>query len=333
MSETLMVPMDVTYENAWISWVGSATTCLKALGVYCDTIDVAGQSGYAFMLCVHEALCPSGPTMLDWGGLETGVHMLGRTTMAFRTDECHIPQSATQQSREHCRKAYEYVESEVRAGRPCVIWGAYVPEFAVAVGVSDGQFILKSCFGACGRPEPPLPYEELNAPGGPYVLAFPSTTSWADWRQRADKHAIGRAAQLLHTQALYREYAFGISAYDRWIEALLADKAAPFGNSYNAQCYAEGRAFARDYLGRVAGRQPGVGALRDAQQQYVQAAAAMAEMAKLFPMPYSRESIPQSDRLAAADLLKQARDAETRALAALDQAVQAKWTLEVLAAG
>jgi hypothetical protein len=206
-----------------------------------------------------------------------------------------------------------------------VLWGAYVPDFAVAVGVEDGQFLVKSCFGACGRPEPPIPCEELRAPGGPYALAFPSTTTRRAAQPGSDRYAVGLAAQLLHRQAISVEYSFGIAAYDRWIAALNNDIAMPFGNSYNAQCYAEGRTFARDFLERLALRYPAVSALRMAQQAYADAAAAMQQVALLFPMPYDNSVIPQPDRLAAIDWLKQACHAETRALAALDEAVHAQW--------
>jgi hypothetical protein len=38
------------YRPAWLTWVASATTCLNALGIECDRVDVAGFSGYAFHL-------------------------------------------------------------------------------------------------------------------------------------------------------------------------------------------------------------------------------------------------------------------------------------------
>lgn len=46
----------VTYQPAWLTWIASVTTCLKALGVECDTTDVAGFSGYAFTMSVHAEL-------------------------------------------------------------------------------------------------------------------------------------------------------------------------------------------------------------------------------------------------------------------------------------
>ena len=63
------VPLQVEWKPAWLTWVAATTACLDALGVECDLADVAGRSGYAFELWIHEGLCPSGPTALDWHAL------------------------------------------------------------------------------------------------------------------------------------------------------------------------------------------------------------------------------------------------------------------------
>lgn len=76
--------MDVNYRPAWLTRVASTTTCLQALGAECDQVEVAGFSGYAFHPGVHEELCPSGLTVLDWSRLSRGVHALGRATIEFR---------------------------------------------------------------------------------------------------------------------------------------------------------------------------------------------------------------------------------------------------------
>jgi hypothetical protein len=53
--------------------------------------------------------------------------------------------------------------------------------------------------------------------------------------------------------ALYR---YGAAAYDLSIQELKARRADAGGGGYTAACYAEWRAFARDFLGRVARRNP-----------------------------------------------------------------------------
>jgi hypothetical protein len=84
-----MIPMEVTYQPAWLTWVASVTSCLKALGLDVDTTDVAAYSSYAFVMSVHEELCPSGPTVFDWGQLPIGINFLGRSTLCYQTTDCH----------------------------------------------------------------------------------------------------------------------------------------------------------------------------------------------------------------------------------------------------
>jgi hypothetical protein len=326
----VLVPMEVKYESAWLTWVAATTACLRALGVQCDMADVAGMSGYAFMLAVHEELCPSGPTMHNWGLLEGGICMLGRSVLSYKSWDCHTKEAASDITRAHCREAFEHVEREVRAGRPCVLWGTYVPEFGVAVGVQDRHYLVKTFYGAIGREEPPIPWDGVNAPGGPYVLALPTATSRSAPRPHADRYAVGLAAQLLYSRSPMREYSFGLEAYDRWVQALESNRAAPFGNSYNAQCYHEGRAFARDFLKRVCARNPQVAALAIAADAYAEAAEAMAHVAKLFPFPYEAEAIPEQDRREAVGYLRAAQAAETRTAEALTAAVYADWKSEAL---
>ncbi|MBM3316200.1 hypothetical protein FJY71_10285, partial [candidate division WOR-3 bacterium] len=61
----------------WVSFVGAAASVLRSRGTTCDLTDVAGMSGYAFVVNVHPELCPSGPTAFDWGVLVEGLTALG----------------------------------------------------------------------------------------------------------------------------------------------------------------------------------------------------------------------------------------------------------------
>ncbi len=323
-TKATMVPMDVEYVPCWLTWLASTTGCLRALDVDCDLVDVAGLSGYAFMLSVHEVVCPSGPTMFDWGSLLHGVHILGRTTHVFRTSQCHGGDFTTDLSREHCKQAYEFVSQEISEGRPCVMFGAYVPEFAVAIGVDDGKYIVKSFKEVIGEEQPPIPYDALEAPGGVYVLAFPGKTELP--RLWGIRHAIGHAVQLLLCPTAHSLWRFGLKGYDMWIKALKEDIAIPFGNAYNAQCYANSRRLARDFLERTASehdflREP----LTRAYEQYKEVSEAMAQVAEIFPFPPSDELKDEKNRKEAIKALKAAKKAEKKAVEALIDARDAEW--------
>lgn len=312
----VMVPMQVQWQPAWLTWVAATTTCLRALGHDCDRVDVAGMSGYAFVLSVHNELCPSGPTVFDWHSLLEGVQHLGRSTKCFTSGECHCEGHISEGTRAHCHAAYDLVAEEAAAGRPCVLWGAYVPEFAVAVGVEDGAFHVVSYRRCTGEPEPPIPCEELNAPGGPYVLGFPTTR--AVDQAKSDMWAVTRAAQITNQPRYFHDYGYGAAAYDTWIAALQSGQLNPFGNAYNTVCWAEGRHLAHEFLSRIAARNAHLAEpLTPAVAAYGQASAAMGEVARIFSFPGRGEAEDPARRSEAVEHLRAAREAETRAAEAL----------------
>ena len=320
------VPVPVTWRGSWLTWVAATTSCLEALDVSCDQIDVAGQTGYAFVMTVHRELCPSGPTMFDWGMLDHGVHMLGRSTLVFGSSDCHNQERADDRTRRHCQVAFELVTQEVMEGRPCVLWGAYVPEFAAVIGVEDGRYLVKSFRQVLGQAEEPIPYDALDAPGGPYVMAFPSGTAVRNREVLADRYAVGNAVTLLKRPTVFREYGFGLESYPVWIEALESDSAIGFGNAYNAQCWAEAKGFARAWLERVAERQKKVRVpLRRAAEMYADVETAMRCVAELFPFPEDGETADEGNRQKAVACLQEAHAAEIRAVEALQAAVHADW--------
>ena len=323
---SVKVPMDVTYQPAWLTWVASATTCLKALGVECDNADVAGHSGYAFHLCVHEQLCPSGPTVLDWGRLLPGIARIGRSTVVCHSFECHTGEYINDRTKAHCRAAFELAKREIEAGRPCVVWGAYVPEFAAVTGI-EGDCYLVSSFKECLKEEqPPIRFDEVEAPGGSYVLGFPTPTQ-APQRQ-SDRSALINALDMLHAGSWDGKYARGLAAYDAWIDALEACRASVFGNAYNTACYSEGRHFARDFIKRLAGRNEfAAGPLGRAAAAYALAADVMQRLGEMFPFPGEGEVVDDDAAIGeAVGILRSAKDSETRAAQAIEEAVNLDWS-------
>lgn len=315
MKGSARVPMEVTYQPAWLTWVSATTGCLKALGVECDTVDAAGYSGYGFVMVVHEELCPSGPTVFDWRRLEWGPRLLGRDVIVFAGEECGGNEA-------DFRAAFQLATREIEAGRPVVVWGAYAPEFAIAVGVQDGSYLVRSFKPFVGEDEPPIPYNKLETPGGVYVLGFPNAVEVS--RAEADRKAVEHAAAIVDAPAVESKYAAGLAAYDQWIGALEAGKAEAFGNSYNAQCWAEAKRFAAEFLARLAARNDAVaGPLGDAAAAYRQTATEMTKVAELFPFPDAEEKVKEAEaRAQAIAALKSARESESRGWAALKQAAQ-----------
>ena len=321
--------MKVTYPPTWLSWVGSTTGCLNALGVACDLVDVAGYSGYAFITNVQEELDFSGPTAVDRGLLHSGVLLLGRSTLVFQGRHCPCELKKTKDEelkkrvQEEMRAAYTLVAREIEAGRPCVIWGAYIPEFGIAVGVEDGKYLVEQSHNK--KPQPPIPFDALASPGGASVLAFPSAVKVS--RAEADRQAVSHALQMLHLHCLPADtgYRTGQAAYEAWIAAVDAGKVDPLGLGYNALCWAEAKSFGRDFVDRLAGRNDAVSKpLREAASAYVQVADAMDKVALLFPYgPPKPTEDPTKIRAEGIQALRTAKAAEAKAAESLAQAAAA----------
>jgi len=303
--------MEVEYQPAWLTWVASTTTCLRALDIECDRADVAGFSGYAFHVGVHEEVCPSGPTVLEWSRLSRGVHSLGRATIEFRSPNCEVSERAREDS---CRAVFELARSELLAGRPCVLWGTYLPEFGVVVGIEGDAYRVKSFKEILQQEQPAIPYNETEPPGGIYALGFPAQAEYGELHR--DLEAILEALRQWR-RPTYGKYRFGADAYDVWIEALRAKRADRFGCGYNAACYAEGRRFAQQFFERMSTRRPlAANLLRQAAESYRDAADAMDRLGEVFPFSHGDEGrVTASTEIErAAVLLAKTRDAEARAM-------------------
>jgi hypothetical protein len=322
-------PADVRLEPCWLSWVGAVTGCLKSLGVACDTADVAGQSGYAFRIHVHADLCPSGPTNFPWSTLLDGVPRLGRSTIVFHAPQSHTPDSHDDRTRRHCAAALDLAKRELAAGRPVVINGAYMPEFAIVAGVEGDEgeehYRVESVRGCSGQPQPPIRFDDLDAPGGPYVLGFPTETDIP--RHRGDREAMIHALATMNESAAEPGWGFGDEAFGLWAQSLETGKAAAFGNAYNTQCWAEARRLAEQFVGRVAQRSGGgVDGLGRAHAAFARCASHLSRVAELFPFPGSDADVKDSSRVReAVSRLRAAREADVEACKGL-RAALANWT-------
>ncbi len=321
-SQAASVPpgIRVHYRAGWLTWVSSVTACLEGLAARCDATDVAGMSGYAFHVAIHRELCPSGPTVFPWQDLEDGIWYLGRATLAFGRGECHTAALNNERTHAHAQAAFDLAQREIEAGRPCVMWGAYVPEFAVVVGIEDGNYIVSSFRECLGQKQPPIPAQRVNAPGGPYTLTFPMAVHLD--RPEGERRAVERAIRFGRRQPTDPAYAFGAAAYDLWMAALESQQADPMGNSYCAACYAEARRQAQHFIERIARRHHRAEELlMEASLAFATTADALERISTLFPFPGHVDALRDQATIAEArDDLTIARDADEEAIDLLTQA-------------
>jgi len=122
------------------------------------------------------------------------------------------------------------------------------------------------------------------------------------------------------------KYGYGLEAYDWWIDALEANKAADFGNAYNAQCWSEAKNFAKEFLKRIASRnEKPREALNKAVSYYEEVCSAMSEIAGIFPFPPGDQLKDEKNRSQAIKALKVAEKAEEKAVKHLRKALESDW--------
>lgn len=321
--DAVAVPMEVLWQPSWLSWVGATTTCLRALGVDCDLVDVAGVSGYAFTMAMYRDAGIAGPTTVRRGALADGLRHLGRTTLQFDSGDWHLAADLTEADQSHCRALHDLVRSEIVAGRPCVVWGTHLPEYGVVTGVANGHYQVVCDPEWVAEPANPIHMTALQAHGGLYGLAFPSATEVAEGE--GDRGALVRAIEVHRQVSGTGEFCFGLDAYGLWTAALEEGVADGAGHAYCSQCYAESRQLAAEYLQRLADRNEDVAEpLSAAADDYSEAAEALGRVAAAFPFPEEDEL--EDDRRVAGAIgdLHRAAEAEARSGEALAEALE-RW--------
>jgi hypothetical protein len=315
----LRVPMDVEIRPSWLTWVTAATGCLRALGVDCDNVEVAGHSGYAFHMCILPEVSVAGPTVFPWEDLSGGVRGLGRSTLEYQSGNWSDDDLGP-----HLKEAFELAKREIEAGRPSLLWGTGLPEFGVVVGIEGDEYIYKWS-GDPGN-ELRVRYDGLSCPGGVYLLTFPTPTRTDP--VSAGRLALANALDWLNRRAAHPDHHYGLAGYDAWIRELRAQRANEFGNSYCAQCYSNAKQYCRDFVARLAERNEGAaGPLDQALIAYTDVGEAMERIAQLFPFPGGEEEKIEDLTTIddAVDALQAASEAELRAAAAIEGALRGDW--------
>jgi len=139
-----VISKKVEYQPCWLSYTGAMAGSLRALGVDCDTVDVGGRSGYAFIINVAKGVtCPSGPTALPsgtWKQIHKGTESLGWTTESYVYPSSYPAEEGnpTPQELEIVKNLFEKIKREIdERDRPVVLWGLVVPEYGIVKGTKE----------------------------------------------------------------------------------------------------------------------------------------------------------------------------------------------------
>jgi hypothetical protein len=218
-----------------------------------------GGSGHAFLINIHDELCPSGPYC--WHP-ETFVKLTGNlgisiTDLGFFSGETSAEEKA---------RVEELLRKNLDAGVPCSVLNM---ENQLITGYDDTQFIL-------GTPWP------MDLPVTPPTLTF---RTWKEFGRevhvnfhtlakagKADdvaviKESLAWAVDMVRNPETHtgKGYRVGLGAYDAWIEAVGKGHGASHGNWWNGTVWSECRGKASEYFLEIA--QKCRGAIPDAAME------------------------------------------------------------------
>jgi hypothetical protein len=298
------------------------------LGIEVSEPWLYGGTGHAFVINLHEQVCPSGPTAWKTEKLfELGKNLGYRLDGVFGFK--HQDDFADLQ-----RRAWEHVKEAIDEGRPCYGWELEVPEFYVIYGYGEGDDGVAGYYYSgpgCEAGKGPKPWQELGDTGIGVLELYSVWPGEAADDATTVKEALNFALE--HAESpekwIFEHYRTGVEGFDSWIKALQAGEASDMGMRYNAGVWLECRKNAVGFLKEAKERLPGRvdAAFDEARAHYAVVAEKLGDVAEIYPWvngASDEDLLPVDDRSrAAVEALQGARDAEAAGLMALEKIVQA----------
>ena len=313
----------------WVSHLGCIKGCLDYLGIEVSDAWLYGGTGHAFVINLHEQVCPSGPTA--WKTVK--LFELGKN-LGYRLDGVF---GFKQQGdfAELQKRAWEHAQQAIDQGRPCYGWELEIPEFYVVYGYDDGDDDTIAGYyysgPGCDEGKGPKRWQELGDTGigvlelysvWPGEVADDATTV-----REALTFALEHAAN--PEEWIFEGYRAGLEGYDNWMGALQAGKASDMGMRFNTGLWLECRKNAVGFLAeakeRLAGRADAL--FDEALAHYTVVSESLGKVAEVYPWTFEasdEDVLPVDDKSrAAVEALQAAKGAEAAGLQTLGKIVQA----------
>ena len=305
----------------WVTHLGCLQGCLHYLGVDVSDGWLFGATGHAFVLNVHDELCPSGPTA--WKA--EPIHRLGKglgygidLALAFKAQEDF---GAKQEL------AWQKTRAAIDAGLPCYGWELDIPEYYVIFGYDGGGYHFKG--PGCDDGKGPKPWRSVGDTRIGVLEMYVVKPG-----SRAEDVAVVKAALQFAVDFArdaspwtFDGYTGGLAGYDTWITSLEKGSADGFGAAYNTAVWSECRTHAVAFLREAGSRlspelQPLVA---ECLVHYTAIANCMNEVAGAFPFVHA-PSRGDDETRAEGKMQEHVRDPERRdrGIAALRAAREAE---------
>jgi hypothetical protein len=220
---------------AWTSHIGCMHGCSKYLDLGLSLPEVFGATGHAFIINVHEQLCPSGPTAWKSGmlsDLSPNIGLRQEVIFGFRGEG---------NFKKLQKESWKFVRGALDNGKPCYGWELAVPEFYVIKGYTEKGYLASG--PGVSEDTAAVPWEFLDASGTGVAEFY----SCARCEPASDRKILFSAlsASISHADNssgwILNGYHSGPEAFRVWQSAIKQKEESPWGTAYNAEVWAECR--------------------------------------------------------------------------------------------
>jgi len=257
-----------------------------------------GGSGHAFLINIHEQICPSGPYCWNYDGFRKLLRNLGleMSDLGFFHGESTPEERAAVELK---------LKQSLDAGIPCSLVNM---EHQVISGYDDKAFFTAQPWGDCCGGFPPATltfgtWPEFKDETHVNFFTFRKLAP-ADDRTTV-RQSLGYALDLFQhpEKHSFEHYGIGPNAYDNWARAAV-EHGSSHGNWWNGTVWSECRAMASGYFAEIGQKFPaGAGQAQELSKAY-------REIADLL----SRAADKEMEPVGKAALLTEAKDKEARVI-------------------
>ena len=307
---------NLRWKPMWVSHLGCIKGCIEYLNMEVTDAWLFGATGHAFIINMHEVVCPSGPTA--WCTEE--LFELGKNVGYVIDGICTF--KSQEDFAEKQRLAWENTKQAIDEGIPCYGWELEIPEFYVVYGYDDKGYYFSG--PRCDAGKGPKPWKELGETGIGVLEMYRVKAGTPSDDVTAITDAFGFVLEHCKSPEkwIFPKYKAGLAGFDVWGHALEMDRADSFGMAYNAAVWTECRDFAVLFLKEAKARVADeFGALFDeAIEHYEVVSQHLNKVSAAFPFPPGGDEVADADRCRqAVDHLRIAQNAEEEGLRSLDR--------------
>ncbi len=310
------------WKPKWTTHIGCLKGCLEYLDIEMSDAWLFGATGHAFVMNIHEQLCPSGPTAWKTQPLHELGHCAGYRMESITGHKSQKDFAEVQ------GRAWEAAKRAIDEGTPVYGWELDIPEYYVIHGYDETGYYFNGPL--CGDGKGPKAWQELGDTGIGALEVHIVKRGEAKDDAAVVRQALEFAVAMRDNPEEWSRELYtmgGLAPYDAWIKAIEEGKAGGFGTAYNAVVWAECRTHARDFLVEAKTRLNGTCAdlFDKAIESYTTVASSLSTIAKTFPFlntpdEEKEKHIKDAGRCRTAlEQLRAAREAEESGLGTLEE--------------